>query len=355
MDNTAENKISLRKKFNEKVYNLGSLKISLVHLLLLIIINVSLACIIVNLFVKGTGLFTWWSVLLTALLIFAYLVLRIFTSSGIMLGRQVTFLITLFNLFFNLMKTFGMVKSQQHWELTFLIPLVNLLCMLFLVFVFVVRKKKFKALIIPSLKISLVSAIPIIRLYFLMEGNHSLPIFNYVVMILAFALFANALFLNWLTLMKIAETNLEMIKKGASAFKKTIENVETVNKKIDSFNKGIGKVKSFWKVSGDAFKEFFTIKKKKELPEQQVEYIEQDNKNIVDDTSPKEKVITIKEKKHSSFNKLYGKAKTIFKRKEENIENSYENQQLVLCDKSEDDNNKKDKKINKLVHKFKKH
>ena len=126
-----ETKESLRERLNKGVAPLGNLKISLVHLILLIIINLSLAAIIVNLFVRGKGVFEWWSVYLTAFLIFAYLIMRIFTSSGIILGRQVTFLITLFNLFLNLMKVFGMVKSDQYWELTFLIPLVNLICLLF--------------------------------------------------------------------------------------------------------------------------------------------------------------------------------------------------------------------------------
>lgn len=255
-------KPSLRNRLNEKVYNLGTLKISLVHLIFLIIINTSMACILINFFVRGQGIFEWWSVFITTFLIFCYLILRIFTSSGIMLGRQVTFLITLFNLFLNLMKIFGMVKSNQHWELTFLIPLVNLLCLIFLVFVFAVRRKKFRTIIIPSLKIALVSIVPIIRLYILLGRNYILPIFNYIVLVLAFGLFINSLFLNWLSILKITEDNLAMIKKGTTEFKKASQKVATVNKKIDSFNVGVGKVKSFFSTSGAAFKEFFTFSRK---------------------------------------------------------------------------------------------
>ncbi len=263
MTNIDKSKSTVRERLNEKVFNLGSLKISFVHLVFLIIINTSMVCILINFFVKGGGVFEWWSVLVATFLIFSYLILRIFTSSGIMLGRQVTFLITLFNLFLNLMKIFGMVKSNQHWELTFLIPLVNLLCLAFLVFVFAVRKKKFRTIIIPSLKIALVSIIPIVRLYFLLGRNYILPIFNYVVLVLAFALFINSLFLNWLNILRITEQNIEMLKKGATEFQKASKKVATVNKKIDSLNVGFNKVKSFFSTSGAAFKEFFTFSKKK--------------------------------------------------------------------------------------------
>lgn len=357
MDNTTESKATqIRKKVNEKVFSLGTLKISLVHLLFLVAINTSLVCIIINFFAKGTGIFEWWSVFVTVFLIFSYLVIRIFTSSGIILGRQVTFLITLFNLFLNLMKTFGIVAGNQHWELTFLIPLVNLICLVFLVFVFAVRKKRFRAIIVPSLKISLVSIIPIVRLYFIMGNNYILPVFNYVVLVLAFALFVNALFLNWLNIVRIAEKNIEMVKKGADEFKKASQKVATANRKIDSFNAGIGKVKSFWKTSGAAFKEFFTYRKKKEINSSQTPLIEessseQDHTIVIEDTKSKQS------DQKPSTKGLYAKVKQKLlssskATKQSSVETNAE-EELVLCDKEESDQRGKKKIYNKLLHSFK--
>ncbi|HHU43924.1 MAG: DUF6320 domain-containing protein [Bacillota bacterium] len=256
-------KETLAQRFNSKRYVLGKIgQISLVQIISLFVINISLASIIVNIFVQGEGTWQWWSAYVTAGLIFAYLILRVFTSSGIVLGRQVTWLITVFNIFFNLFKVLRLVESDQNWELTFLIPIVNLLCLVFLVFIFAVRKKKFRAIIIPSLKITLVSVIPIVRLYISQRDNFTLPVFNSVVLVLAFALFINSLVLNWLTIKRITEENIEKIKSSADSFKKAGEKVATVNKKLEAMGNSFNKFKSFWVTSGQAFKEFFTFKKK---------------------------------------------------------------------------------------------
>ena len=354
-----ETKESLRERLNKGVAPLGNLKISLVHLILLIIINLSLAAIIVNLFVRGKGVFEWWSVYLTAFLIFAYLIMRIFTSSGIILGRQVTFLITLFNLFLNLMKVFGMVKSDQYWELTFLIPLVNLICLLFLVFVFAVRKKKFRAIIVPSLKIALVSVIPIVRLYISQGNNYILPVFNYVVLLLALALFFNALLLNYLTIKKIAETNIEMVKKSAQELKKAGEKVSAVNRKIEKINQCVVKVKSFWQSSLDAFKQFFTFKKKKKklsspsapLLEQKADF----DQNGTDGLQNGKEIAAVQVHALRSANGGMSKPKNIYQKlwdklkkrggqgqeqKAQDIEavqRASGGEELVLCDKEESD------------------
>ncbi|MFW5780265.1 MAG: DUF6320 domain-containing protein [Bacillota bacterium] len=266
MEQTQERKETLRKRFNTKKFILGNvIQISLVQLISLLVINISLVLIIINFFIKGPGIWEWWSAYVTAGLIFSYLILRVFTSTGIVLGRQVTWLITVFNLFFNLFKVLGIVESDQYWELTFLIPMVNLLCLIFLVFVFAIRKKKFRAIIIPSLKITLVSVIPIARLYIAQGSEFSLPIFNSIVLILAFSLFINSLVLNWLTIKRVTEENIEKIKNSASNFKKAGDKVANVNKKLESVGRSFGKFKSFWVTSGQAFKEFFTYRKKDKI------------------------------------------------------------------------------------------
>jgi len=254
-----------RETLNRKRFRIGeNIEISIIQLISLFVINISLISILINLFLKGSGGFEWWSAYVSGSLIFAYLILRIFTSSGVVLGRQVTLLITVFNLFLNLFKVFGIVKPNAYWELTILIPLVNLICMLFLIVVFIIRKKKFRTIIMPSLNVTLFSILPIVRLYIATSDNFVVPVFSSIVLIFAFALFINSLILNWLTIRKATELNFQQIKKGVNDFKKAGDKVANVNKKLEGLGNNIVKVKSFWTVNSSVVKEFFTFKKKKE-------------------------------------------------------------------------------------------
>ena len=252
-----------RQKFNDKRIKIGSsIEINVIQLIGLFVVNISLASIIVNLFLKGAGTMEWWSAYVSGGLIFSYLLLRIFTSTGVILGRQVTLLITVFNLFLNLFKFFGIVHHDSYWELTFLIPFVNLLCMALLIFAFIIKKKKFRTIIVPSFNITLFSILPIVRLYINQGSAFNVPIFAAIVLILAVALFANSLILNWLTLKKVAEENIVQIKKGVNDFKRAGEKVAIVNKKVEGVGKSIAKVKSFYNASAMVVKEFFTFRKK---------------------------------------------------------------------------------------------
>lgn len=249
-----------RQQFNDKRFKIGqSVEISLVQLLSLIVINTSLVSFILNLLFKGQGALEWWSVYIIGVLVFAYLILRIFTSSGLMLGRQVTLLVTVFNLFLNIANYIGIIARWATWQLTILVPAVNLFCMVFLVIVFVIRKKRFKAIILPSFSITIFSLLPIIRLYIRQEDVFVIPAFATIVLALAFGLFANSLVLNWLGLKQSAEKNYEQIKKGVDNFKKAGEKVSAVNRTIDNIGKGAGKIK-----------DFFTSKKKKPMDEEEL-------------------------------------------------------------------------------------
>ncbi len=253
-----------RQKFNEKRFRLGAnIEISLVQLLSLIVINVSLISFILNLAFKGQGALEWWSVYIICVLVFAYLFLRIFTSSGLILGRQVTLLVTVFNLFLNIANFIGIVATDALWQLAILIPAVNLFCMTFLVVVFIIRKKRFRAIILPSLSITIFSIIPIARLYLAQQESFTIPSFATAVLALAFGLFANSLILNWLGLKQSATKNYEQIKKGVDDFKRAGEKVSTVNRKINSIVQGADKMKL-------RVKQFFTPKSKRPLAEEEL-------------------------------------------------------------------------------------
>lgn len=270
--NNSNNKSSqVRYLLNERRFALGeSISLSIVQIISLFVINISIVSIVLNLFIKGTGPMEWWSGYVAGILIFAYLVLRIFTSSGVMLGRQVTLLITVFNIFLNLFKFFNMVKPGAVWELTFVIPLVNLLCMAFLIIAFMIRRKKFRTIIMPSLKIILVSIIPIVRLKLRLDDGFYLPVFATFVLLLSVALFLNSLILNWLTIRKEAEKNFEILKKGANDFKKFGDKAATVNRVLENVGKNVNKAKGFVNASTSAVKEFFSFKKKVTPPDMEV-------------------------------------------------------------------------------------
>ncbi len=265
------------QKFNEKRFRLGpNIEISLVQLLSLIVINVSLTSFILNLAFRGQGALEWWSAYITCVLVFAYLILRIFTSSGLVLGRQVTLLVTVFNLFLNLANFIGIVERAAVWQLAILIPAANLFCMVFLVVAFIIRKKRFRAIILPSLSITIFSILPIIRIYIKQPDNFVIPAFATAVLALAFGLFANSLVLNWLNIKQSAAKNYEQIKKGVDDFKKAGEKVSAVNRKIDSIGKGAAKVKA-------SVKDFFTSKSKRPLAEEQLFDIASEQQEIIID------------------------------------------------------------------------
>lgn len=290
----------IRQLLNERRFSIGeSISLSIIQIISLFVINISLAAIVLNLFIKGNGTLEWWSGYVAGVLVFLYLILRIFTSSGVVLGRQVTLLITVFNLFLNLFKTFNIVQGSAVWELSFVIPLVNLLCMLFLIIAFIIRKKKFRTIIMPSSKLIFVSIIPIVRLKIRLGDDFYLPIFATLVLILAVALFLNSLIFNWLNIRKEAEKNFAQLKKSAIDFKKAGDKVAAINKSLENLGQNVNKAKSFVHASTSAVKEFFTFKKKPPMPAIE---ITGEPISILNEPQPEEpKVIEFKEKKSKSM------------------------------------------------------
>jgi hypothetical protein len=253
-----------RQKLNEKRYKIGqNIEISFVQLLSLIVINLSLVSVILNLFLKGRGNMEWWSVYFSCALIFSYLILRIFTSSGLVLGRQVTLLATVFNFFLNIANFLGIVGKDATWQLTILIPAVNLACMAFLVVAFIIRKKRFRAIILPSLTITIFGILPIVRLYIRQEDAFGVPPFATAVLALYFGLFINSLVLNWLNIKQSAQNNIEQIKKGVNDFKRAGEKVSAVNSKIENFSKNAADLKAKWQAGVANIKKIFNPKKGK--------------------------------------------------------------------------------------------
>lgn len=294
-----------RQKFNEKRFKLGEMEISLMQLISLIVINLSLVAVILNLFIKGQGSMQWWSIYVVCILVFSYLMLRIFTSSGLVLGRQVTLLATVFNFFLNIANFLGIVGKDASWQLTWLIPAVNLSCLMFLVVAFIIRKKRFRAIILPSFSITMFSILPIVRLYIAEGDNFTIPTFAIAVLAIAFGLLANALTLNWLGLRQAAEKNFADIKKGVDGFKRASEKVSVVNKKIEDISNSAAAFKKKWQARWSSVKRTFSFKKKKAAcPEIVIEPSQDDNIRLIAENTVNEEIVVHTKSKSSLYLKI---------------------------------------------------